>query len=356
MYRHIAQYYSLYPAPVNIEFVWHGGEPLLLGPNFYWTTFNDQTNIFDTPSVSVRNFVQTNLYSLNKELLVLLKYGFDEIGVSLDLYGGLRRTLSGRDSQSKVLANMDRLKEADIPFGCITVLSKRNIDRASQIFRFFERAGISFRVLPIFRGADDQQNEPYALSPEEVLACFRDLFELWIQSPQPIVLEPLFTYTEHVLGSYVGNNTGRYDKADWEYIYVVNIDGLLYSYADLYDPGFAHGNIFETPLRDLVHGCGHRKAINAAEDRMRAACSSCRYFGRACSGYPMAEESPMYGEASSPERASASEAMRCVKDRGILEYIEQRLADIGILDPALGSVKLPPKYEPRFMRVLSTDA
>lgn len=348
LYRHIADHYYDFMTPVNIEFVWHGGEPLLLGPDFYWTTFDDQTRAFPAAPVFVTNLVQTNLFSLNHDLLKLLYEGFDGVGVSIDLYGGLRRSVAGRDSQAKVIANMERLIEAGVAFGCITVLTKQNIGRAPQIFRFFEEASLSFRLLPVFRGATDPQNEPYALTSEEVLASFQQFFDLWVQSSRPMVIEPLYGYIENLIAGYASEGTGFYNKAAWESIYVVNTDGNLYSYADLYKPELAHGNLFLQPLSQLIRGPGHQRAIKEAEGRMGSVCTACEYFGRACSGYPVAEESPGYGHAAADGTAD------CVKDRGILKYIERRLYEIGIIDPISGTLKLPPNYEPRFMRVLAS--
>jgi uncharacterized protein len=354
LYQNIAEHYSRCSTPVEIEFAWHGGEPLLLGPEFYWTTFDDQTKVFADERISVTNLIQTNLAVLDKHLIKLLYEGFDGVGVSIDLFGGLRVNSAGKDSQERVLRNMDQLRKAGVDFGCITVLSKQNVSRASQIFRFFQRAGISFRLLPVFRGATDAQNDDYSLAPMQVLESYKEFFELWVGSSTPIVVEPLFTYTENLLAARIWDgpsspsnaNWYRYDKADWESIYIVNTDGNLYSYADVYNPELSHGNIFEHSLSELILGAGHQRAIDAAEARIKSVCPKCRHFGRGCGGYPVAEEAPNSGEVTQDHTVS------CVKDQGILDYIERRLCEIGIIDLVSGRVNLPPNYKPRFVRGL----
>lgn len=354
MYQNIAEHYSRCSTPVEIEFAWHGGEPLLLGADFYWATFDDQTKVFDDERVSITNLVQTNLAVIDSQLIKLLYEGFDGVGVSIDLFGGLRVSSAGKDSQDKVLRNMDQLRKAGVEFGCITVLNKQNLCHAAQIFKFFQRAGISFRLLPIFRGATDAQNDDYSLTPVQVLESLKEFFELWVGSSTPIVIEPLFTYAENLLAARLSDLTNRpnnanwhrYDKADWESIYIVNTDGSLYSYADVYKPELSHGNIFQNALSELVLGAGHRRAIDAAESRMKSVCPGCRHFGRGCGGYPVAEESPNSGEITQDNNVS------CVKDQGILDYIERRLCEMGLIDPISGRVNLPPDYRPRFMRGL----
>jgi uncharacterized protein len=289
---------------------------------------------------------------IDDRLIKLLYEGFDGVGVSIDLFGGLRVNSGGKDSQERVLRNMDQLRKAGVDFGCITVLSKQNVSRAPQIFKFFERANISFRLLPVFRGATDEQNDDYFLAPIEVLESFKEFFELWVQSSTPIVVEPLFTYTENLLAARIWNRQGtpdnanwyRYDKAAWESIYIVNTDGNLYSYADVYNPELSHGNIFECALSKLIISSGHRLAIDAAEARMKHVCPECKHFGRGCGGYPVAEESP---NSAAPEQG-----ITCVKDQGILDYIERRLYEMNIFDLVSGRVNLPPNYKARFMRGL----
>ena len=79
--------------------------------------------------------------------------GFDGVGVSIDLFGGLRVNLAGRDFQDTVLGNMDELRKAGVDFGCITVLSKQNVHRAADLSSFL--AGRHFLSPPsCFSGCD----------------------------------------------------------------------------------------------------------------------------------------------------------------------------------------------------------
>jgi uncharacterized protein len=178
MYVHILEHYSSLNYPVNIEFIWHGGEPLLQSPDYYWQTFSRQQEIFENFAGSIKNKVQTNLTILNEERLHLLQYGFDSVGVSLDLFGGLRTTQSDLDSQLRVLKNMDRLNERGIPFGCITVLTKLSLPYIKEIFQFYERMKLSFRILPLFKGAFDDQHQGFEIEADEVLSAYCTLVDL----------------------------------------------------------------------------------------------------------------------------------------------------------------------------------
>jgi uncharacterized protein len=333
MYRHIYNYYRQLEHPTQIDFVWHGGEPLLQSPDFYWKTFDLQKQIFGELTDSITNAVQTNLTVLNKERIKLLRDGFDSVGVSVDLFGGLRVNQSGVDSLPTVLANMDRLQEEKISFGCITVLTKLNLPHLREIYQFYEKKNLSFRLLPLFKGAFDGQHDGFEISPYEVLDAFCNLVDLWLESEEIVMVQPIVEHIEQILSHYSPNSQPIfYDKHEWESIFLVNTNGDVYSYADAY-AGLSHGNIFTTSLADLIKGEAHQQVIRAAEERMIATCSSCRFFG-SCSGDPVAEGSIEYNELD--EKG----AIRCIVTQGVLQHLEYRLKQAKIIDPVTGELSL----------------
>lgn len=191
MYAHIASYYSRLDRPVEIQFIWHGGEPLLQHPDYYWRTFDRQQQIFGELADSVTNTVQTNLTVLNKHQIHLLREGFDGVGVSIDLFGGLRVNQTNVDSLDRVLANMDCLRSEKVRFGCITVLTQLNLPYLEEIYKFYNKIKIPFRVLPLFNGAFDGQHQGYEISPNEVLIAYCTLFDLWLESKNQSLLDQL---------------------------------------------------------------------------------------------------------------------------------------------------------------------
>lgn len=333
LYRHVADYYQQFDSPTHIDFVWHGGEPLLQKPEFYWQTFTRQQEIFGKLAPYITNSVQTNLTVLNSERIDLLKNGFNSVGVSLDLFGGLRVDTSGKDSLSTVLTNLDKLRDAEIPYGCITVLTKANLPYLKEIYQFYERMNVAFRLLPLFKGAFDNQHQGFEISSREVLNAFCQIVDLWLASDEIVTVQPIIEHIEQILRHYTPHaQPVFYDKREQELVYLVNTDGEVYSYADAYQ-GLSHGNIFTTSLADLVAGKAHQTVIEQAESRMVATCSKCSYFG-SCNGYPVAEGSLEYNEIDEVG------AIRCVVTQGTLAHIEKRFKQAGIIDIETGKLTI----------------
>lgn len=329
IYRNIESYYVARDAAdgqqTEVRFIWHGGEPLLVEPQRFWETFADQKEIFGD-RIKVMNLVQTNLTVLDADRIQLLREGFDSVGVSLDLFGGLRVNLAGRDSIANTMKNMDVLRKEKIPFGCITVLSRRNIDEITRICRFYEQAGLSFRLLPLFDAAYAGQLDAFNVTTMEILEAFKKVFDLWLESERGFHAIPISQHIEAVVHHLAGGPLRYYNKALWNSAMLVNTNGDCYSSADPYgNPDWTLGNLITSPLGEILAGERWGKSVATAEKRLAYNCTRCRFFG-SCSGHCLVED-----ETNCREQSPEGIRM-CVVERLLLEYIEARLRQLGLPD------------------------
>jgi uncharacterized protein len=330
MYVHMRDYYVRKDQEdgvrTHLHIVWHGGEPLMIEPEYYWRSLDDQREIFGD-SLKVSNFIQTNLTVLDDERIRLLRDGFDHVGVSVDLFSGLRVNIAGRDQQKNVVANMERLRAEGVPFGCITVLTRKNLGRVQDTFSFYARAGIGFRVLPLFDGAYENQHAAYDITVPEIVAALNEMADLWLESDTPVQVSPLDSHFQTVL-RHLNPDAPRvyFNQREWLSVMVVNTPGDVYAYGDPYeDPAASLGNIFTTPLQELLSGPRFEASATAAETRMAANCLNCKYFG-ACSGAPIASNRDNV-------HTVVDGIAVCDVERVVLEHIENRLRNSDVLGP-----------------------
>jgi uncharacterized protein len=325
MFKHIRDHYV--GTSRRMDFVWHGGEPLLLKPSFYREVADLQHGILGPAGIPFTNSVQTNLSFLTDDLVECLKSSYTHVGVSIDLFGGQRVNTAGQCAEENVLANMQILKDAEVRFGCITVLSQVTAPYVNDIYHFFEDIDTSFRLLPIYRTGYSGQQDRLALTNAEIVTAFRHAIDLWFASNSGIHVRPIEGYITNVLRRL---DRGRctlhkYDKLKAEVVYIVDTDGSLYSNADAYDAQFLHGNIFEESLRCMKQSDNYLRAVAAAQGRMGATCTGCRFHG-ACSGYFM-------GEATPEERSHDEEGrLECGVAKPAQDYIEEILVNLGLVD------------------------
>lgn len=329
-FRHVAEAYA--DRPETMDFVWHGGEPLLLGTAFYDQIFALQEKHLAPAGVAWENSIQTNLTRLDDELIALLRR-FANIGVSIDVFGDLRVDAAGNKSQPKVLEHMQQLIDANVNFGCITVLSRKNYKSLREIFTFFTDLHLSFRLLPIYRTGFLHQHDDFGLSETEILQSLLQAVDLWFDMDSQIQMRPIQDYVLNVVRKYSDrtNRMGHYSKKQSETLFIVNTDGRLFSNADAYADGYSYGSIFETPLTGLLTSAGYIRSREERLGRMKTACEDCTHFG-ACSGFYM-------GEAT-PEQRFLDETgkLRCGIVKPLMDAIERRLITDGVLDPIRGEV------------------
>lgn len=302
----------------TVNLVWHGGEPLLLPPDYYWETFADLRAEF--AGVEHRNIVQTNLTVLDDARMELLRTGFDSVGVSVDLFGGLRVNQAGRDSQDRVLANLARLRSAGVAHGCITVLTATNVHRVEEIFEHYAQTNTSFRVLPLFDGAFADQHASYDVSTAEIVTALTTLFDLWLASAAPITIAPITEYVDRAIRHLTGAPAQYYNRREWLDTILVDTTGDAYAFGDPYgERESALGNLFTAALPDLLRGPAFDRSVRTAETRIAANCVSCELFG-ACTGSYVAETEP------STRAIDQTTGLRaCVIERAVITHIADRL-------------------------------
>jgi uncharacterized protein len=322
MFTTVGDYFREHPR--RLDFVWHGGEPLLMGADFYRRVLQCQHEVFDPLGLPFTNAVQTNLTVVRPEIISVLRDVFDEVGVSVDLFGGNRVNRFGDDAQPKVLRGMQALLDSGIHFGCISVLSKATAPYVEHIYTFFEDLRLSFRFLPIYRTGYAGQLAPHELSDSEIVAALKAATDRWFASTVPIRVEPVETYVSNVLSHVCGRGHRYYDKEHGEAVFIIDTDGGTYSNGDAYDDSLRHGNIFRDSFADMRRSAGFARALAQSRARVQGACADCRYFG-SCSGFFMGEATP------EQRRRDRDGRLLCGVALPVQHYIEERLRTDGLL-------------------------
>jgi uncharacterized protein len=125
--------------------VWHAGEPLVLGPEYFRNAFQIAARILP-PRVRLRHAIQTNGMLLDEEWCALFRDHGVSVGVSLDgpanLHDARRRTRGGTGTHAAVMRGVEILQQQKIPFHVIAVLSRASLAIPDAIFDFFVATGV----------------------------------------------------------------------------------------------------------------------------------------------------------------------------------------------------------------------
>ncbi|MDE3105218.1 MAG: anaerobic sulfatase maturase [Acidobacteriota bacterium] len=169
--RSIVEYIASQPQP-ELHFAWQGGEPTLLGVEFFRTVVALQRK--HAAGRSIHNALQTNATLLDDgwgEFLAAEKF---LVGVSVDgpreLHDTYRVDKGGAPTFDKVMRGLRVLQRHGVPFNTLTVVNRSNAAHPAEVYRFLREEGSRFlQFIPVVerRASTAQANGLVLIQPDD---------------------------------------------------------------------------------------------------------------------------------------------------------------------------------------------
>ncbi len=163
--------------------IWHGGEPLLLGPECFQAALDFQEKHCAGTASRIRHAIQSNLTLLTIELVRLLKkLGITTVGSSCDPSSDLRGL--GEQGDAAQYARRHRegvelLKQEGMGCGLIYVVTKLSLPRPLEVFAELLSFGVSgpidFNPIRI----SDEKLDYLRITAEEFSDFLGAIFPVW---------------------------------------------------------------------------------------------------------------------------------------------------------------------------------
>jgi uncharacterized protein len=143
--KYVEQYVDAQLTPV-VEFVWHGGEPTLLGLDFFRRVVELQAPYRDRKEI--RNTLQTNGLHLDDAWCEFFKANDFFIGISLDgpaeIHDRYRKDRHGNGTFERVMAGVRLLQQHGVEFNALACVGRDTAHHPLEVYRFFKEAGIHY--------------------------------------------------------------------------------------------------------------------------------------------------------------------------------------------------------------------
>lgn len=281
----------------DVIFVWHGGEPLLAGVEFYQRAFELQEK-YRKPVQKIINSIQTNGTLINEEWgKIFNQYGVI-VGVSLDgprvLHDKHRRFPNGTGSFERVMQGIEFLRGAGVEFFVNSVVSQETIKIPEAVFDFLtsqQPIWINFvPSLAVLTGCT--LSFEWSIQPSDYIDFLIRIFDLWLEKGDyRIKILPIetiicgFLEREHRDPRLVGECKKRLIAKNCEKNLVIIPNGEIrtcgfHGYGDV----FKFGNIKDglDKVLDSQDYQKHKEHLNAINER----CSKCRWYRVCYNGCP----------------------------------------------------------------------
>ena len=267
-------------------FSWQGGEPTLAGLDFFEQVVRLE-QAYGRPGQAVGNALQTNGTRLDQDWAgFLAEYRF-LVGLSLDgpeeIHNTYRRNAFGQGSFEQVMAAVELLRRAGVAFNILAVVSKANVDRPAEVYRFFRQSGFQYlQFVPCLeRDPSGLSLAPFSITPEAYGRFLCELWDLWLREGFPEVsIRDFDSYLQRRLQGKASLCT--YQSSCGHYL-VVEHNGDVYPCDFYVRPEWKLGRLGERPLRDFFQLPLARSFARAKSPR-DPECGRCSWRGHCHAG------------------------------------------------------------------------
>ncbi|AJR06467.1 anaerobic sulfatase maturase [Photobacterium gaetbulicola] len=169
----------------QVDFIWHGGEPLLIGRDFYKDIITLQDKWGEGKCIV--NTIQTNGTLINKRWAAFFKQHNIMVGVSIDgpnlLNDIARIDCHGKSSFERTMRGIRLLRDYNVEFNTLTVVNNRTYHSGKQIYDFLKHNGSLYMQFQpcIDHELDRRFDYDWSLSGEQWGTFLCDVFDAWCQ-------------------------------------------------------------------------------------------------------------------------------------------------------------------------------
>lgn len=255
----------------KINFIFQGGEPLLMGVGFYEKVFELQKN----SKINFANSFQTNATLINEDWIKLFKKEDVLLGISLDgtekIHDINRIDAHNKGTYQKIITAIKLLDQNKINYNILSVVNKHNVNFGEEIYNHFKE--LNFKNIQFIPCIDHQELE---INNKEYAKFLNDVFALWysdIANNNYISIRDFDNFVHKSIG--LNADACAMNGACYKY-FTVQPSGDLYPCDFYVKDEYKVGNILDTELTSIINSKKHEEFIKCSTI-FHEECKQCKY-------------------------------------------------------------------------------
>ena len=301
----IRQYIESQDVP-EVHFSWQGGEPTLLGVDFFQRVVALQDRYANGKKVT--NAIQTNGIVLDDGWCEFLANNDFLVGLSVDgpreLHDRYRVDKRQRPTFDAVMRGVGFLKKHGTSFNTLTVVNDVNSQSPLEVYLFLREIGDGFmQFIPLVERKPDHNAKglglslglpptpddkdqtsaatPWSVRPKQLGEFYVRIFDEWVRKDVGKVFVQFF---DVALGNWMGAGSGLCQFAPrCGHAAALEHNGDLYACDHYVYPKHKTGNTLESSLSELMASARQQKFGNDKRDLLPQYCRECEILF-ACNG------------------------------------------------------------------------
>lgn len=274
----------------QVDFAWQGGEPTLLGLDFFKSAVNFQREF--ATGKTITNAFQTNGIALNRQWAEFFKQNDFLIGLSIDglsaVHNRYRITSSGQPTYDRVVKALELLKEYQVNFNTLTVINDQNWQKGKETYQELKALGSTFmQFIPIVEKTDCPSKNvttSFSVPPEGYGVFLFDVFQEWLKEDVGRIFVLEF---DNLLGQWLGYpSSSCIHQPTCGKSLIVEANGDVYSCDHYVYPEYRIGNLNQQSLVDLVLSQQQQQFGLAKQNQLTSICECCEFKSICYGGCP----------------------------------------------------------------------
>ena len=261
----------------EVTFAWQGGEPTLMGVDFFKQAIRYQQKYRRT-GMTIQNTFQTNATLLDDEWGQFFKRNKFLIGISIDgppeIHDKYRYDKRGRPSSEQVIRGLRILQEHKVDYNILCVVNRHNAEYPKEVYNYFKELGAEFmQFIPAVEHFDGENVSPRSVTAKQYGKFLSAIFDEWVVSDIGKIFVQIF---DVALEAWMGYNPSLcvFNETCGDAM-AIEHNGDLYSCDHYVTPDYFIGNIEDTSLADLVDSPFQRKFGTDKKETLPEYCRNC---------------------------------------------------------------------------------
>lgn len=269
----------------EVTFSWQGGEPTLMGLEFFEKAVALQRK-YRRPGMTINNALQTNGTLLDDSWCKFFKEHRFLLGLSVDgpahLHDAYRVTKGGRPSHTQVMEGLTLLQNHGCDYNILCTVNAANSRHPREVYRFLrDECGAQFmQFIPIVERTEERHAaageavKPHSVKAENYGRFLIGIYEEWIRSGD--IGQVFVQIFDIALAAWLGRQPGLcvFNETCGDAL-AMEHNGDLFSCDHFVEPDFKLGNINDRPLRTMVDSAEQRQFGQNKKDTLPPECLEC---------------------------------------------------------------------------------
>ena len=271
-------------------FNWQGGEPTMMGLDFYRGVVDLQQQVWRDASSGRRpaftNSIQTNGTLLNDDWASFFTQNRWLVGVSIDgppeLHDDQRVDWSDRPTHDRVMDGVEFLRSRGVEFNVLVVVNSSNVEHPEDVLRWLVKQGFDNLQFipcaeplpghPFIDGMDSAS--PGTITPKQYGEFLKRIFDAWVSIGIDRVRMRGF---DNLIQMLWGQPAEMCELATECGYVVLEHNGDCYPCDFFVEPEWLLGNVNETPLGEMIAGEKFAK-FAGQKSQLNDQCGSCEWL------------------------------------------------------------------------------